>query len=570
MSTTLWPKTDIKSSGFHPVAMSPTARMGIVDHMNSHYRRIHAVKAVVDTSPPKSYLMRHSPSPSRHSSRSTSRSSLNTDHSQYMQVNREEVLQTTNKINYYLEALRREQQRLVTQVASPNPHFRRPVSISGTSAASLRSTLQRRNDLMDKHSEYFTPAEPFAPRLLRTKAKSRIQEYRWYNPPRRKETKLENEDSTLVLEEKGRKCRRDLHDPADGCYEQWFEEQHRHSRDRVSRHDAGSSHLSRKSSSHESLCSDSTHLSQDRGPYITAQRDAHLKKRGCSNTSNGHLFSEVQNKDDDEELKYLEFVVDITNDILLRGIYTNKVLKQVFNSHLEKKKHQLSREKMEQAVKQLKTDLGIIDDDVVNSQTFGYGPATSSSQESKHLIRGGGKAVVPNGHWVNETLATSKYRQQKTVNSPSTMPPGGDKAHNSEREISQVGNGIGAPGMLRVSNALSVENGSTFVDKEHLRSAVAGEKSAGDGTYDKPNEAHDTASEAEDIPDFEENSRRDSEGGGSVGAASPASSVLLPTDSSSVNSNQRDLHETSEKLRSLQLQQSLSDQFYAENVEDHF
>lgn len=43
----------------------------------------------------------------------------------------------------------------------------------------------------------------------------------------------------------------------------------------------------------------------------------------------------------EEELRYLEFVTDVTNDVLNRGIYTNTVLKQVFESHIERNKDKL-------------------------------------------------------------------------------------------------------------------------------------------------------------------------------------------------------------------------------------
>lgn len=43
----------------------------------------------------------------------------------------------------------------------------------------------------------------------------------------------------------------------------------------------------------------------------------------------------------EEELKYLEFVKDVTNDVLTRGIFTNTVLKRVFQYHVDKNKGQL-------------------------------------------------------------------------------------------------------------------------------------------------------------------------------------------------------------------------------------
>lgn len=43
----------------------------------------------------------------------------------------------------------------------------------------------------------------------------------------------------------------------------------------------------------------------------------------------------------DEELEYLDFIGDVTNDVLTRGIFTNRVLCNVFEEHVQKNKNKL-------------------------------------------------------------------------------------------------------------------------------------------------------------------------------------------------------------------------------------
>ncbi|XP_002739365.1 spermatogenesis-associated protein 7-like [Saccoglossus kowalevskii] len=64
-------------------------------------------------------------------------------------------------------------------------------------------------------------------------------------------------------------------------------------------------------------------------------------------------------KEEEEELKYLEFVSDVTNDVLNRGIYSNRVLKQIFDKHVERKRGQLDERRMLRLMDQLRQDLGI-------------------------------------------------------------------------------------------------------------------------------------------------------------------------------------------------------------------
>jgi len=63
----------------------------------------------------------------------------------------------------------------------------------------------------------------------------------------------------------------------------------------------------------------------------------------------------------EEEQKYLKFISDVTTDILARGIFSNRVLKQVFEMHIERRKDHLDESRLCEMIEQLKEDLGITD-----------------------------------------------------------------------------------------------------------------------------------------------------------------------------------------------------------------
>lgn len=63
----------------------------------------------------------------------------------------------------------------------------------------------------------------------------------------------------------------------------------------------------------------------------------------------------------EEEQKYLKFISDVTTDILARGIFSNRVLKQVFEMHIERRKDKLDESRLQEMIEQLKEDLGVTD-----------------------------------------------------------------------------------------------------------------------------------------------------------------------------------------------------------------
>ncbi|KAG9336685.1 hypothetical protein JZ751_003033 [Albula glossodonta] len=70
---------------------------------------------------------------------------------------------------------------------------------------------------------------------------------------------------------------------------------------------------------------------------------------------------------EEEELMYLEFIADVTNDILSRGLYSNRVLERVFARQMEMNKHRLDEDKMRHLLEVLRKDLASSSDSSTTS-----------------------------------------------------------------------------------------------------------------------------------------------------------------------------------------------------------
>ncbi|NWS51465.1 SPAT7 protein, partial [Chunga burmeisteri] len=60
----------------------------------------------------------------------------------------------------------------------------------------------------------------------------------------------------------------------------------------------------------------------------------------------------------EEELLYLAFIEDVTNEILSLGLFSNRVLEQLFECHVQENKNRLDESKMRHLLDVLKADLG--------------------------------------------------------------------------------------------------------------------------------------------------------------------------------------------------------------------
>ncbi|NWT52588.1 SPAT7 protein, partial [Erythrocercus mccallii] len=105
----------------------------------------------------------------------------------------------------------------------------------------------------------------------------------------------------------------------------------------------------------------------------------------------------------EEELLYLTFIEDVTNEILRLGLFSNRVLDQLFECYIEENKNCLDEGRMRQMLEVLKSDLGC-----------GQGSETElihASQESLELLE-------PQDNMIEELKFTRKgHRLRKGTKS---------------------------------------------------------------------------------------------------------------------------------------------------------
>nr|XP_039259877.1 uncharacterized protein LOC120336295 isoform X4 [Styela clava] len=88
---------------------------------------------------------------------------------------------------------------------------------------------------------------------------------------------------------------------------------------------------------------------------------------------------------EEEEMKYLEFINGVTNDILTRGIYSDRVLTQVMQRHLDQNCSRLNESRMRHMLMKLQEDLGVSAD--ISSRGFRSTSAYSSGYEGSSYNR---------------------------------------------------------------------------------------------------------------------------------------------------------------------------------------
>ncbi|XP_071894478.1 spermatogenesis-associated protein 7 isoform X2 [Anas platyrhynchos] len=225
----------------------------------------------------------------------------------------------------------------VSMSSTPRKHSGVSSSCSSDSSVSIGRSQrhQDRNpkvysgDLLDRHSELFTGSrKPFTPRTLISDAKSVLSGYRYYTPARRKRKNrckrhVEAETQTDAIsfpttdEASGRKV--------------MTEQQKMTVKAGDNKYDVDE---------------------PERGiaafPYSFLRETLLYSEQSSARTN-------IEAEEDD--LLYLTFIEDVTNEILNLGLFSNRVLEQLFECYIEENKSRLDENKMRHLLDVLKADL---------------------------------------------------------------------------------------------------------------------------------------------------------------------------------------------------------------------
>ncbi|KAJ8290265.1 hypothetical protein GJAV_G00010660 [Gymnothorax javanicus] len=382
-----------KSSPYCPGSSNKlTSQYIIEDHMLSHYKKVFSAKAAVDSTVPKSLLssVKYCDQQKRerlkrdatqnerraHSVQSLSQRSVRTEtrpssteaiqsresvlRGQHVSPGLESPMMSTLRFKQGIYPSSMEhlwgtphRRRCASELGYGRPDSRRQLSArscftSGSHGGlrSFQNPAQKTycGDLLQKHSHRFTGDKPFTPRTLKTESRSFLSGYRFYTPPRvrQRDPELTHRDSFC----------KSTHSLEGSTEEEW--DLHHHIVSEPEWSDEESQSLNHS----------------DFAYHIREQKSRRVGYDPLSSprVSPDGLKSPVMKKvsEEEEELKYLEFIADVTNDVLSRGLYSERVLERVFARQIEMNKHRLDKDKMRHLLEVLRKDLASPSDSVTN------------------------------------------------------------------------------------------------------------------------------------------------------------------------------------------------------------
>nr|XP_039259876.1 spermatogenesis-associated protein 7 homolog isoform X3 [Styela clava] len=371
------------SSPFKPTINKLSSQYMIQDHMSSHYIKLGTAKSAIDNKPPKSMTtsvkkrdqMRREAMAKqmklfdfeKEMKHSGSLSNQMRDSDVYGSPR---LLSVTVTKTGYDEMRPRSSSSFHSQHRSKSGYS--PRSSTTSNPNSPRNKSQKSDilnqtysgDYLDRHEERFKNTDtPFTPRLKKRSGKSYLSNSKHYAPP------------LVIKKENKRKIATKSHESKeDNVSPVASYSDLRSAQDKTPNREHERRWVEEQTDLMQRLTLDESKRTYDNIYPSQARSDTFAK-----NETKNRIQAE------EEEMKYLEFINGVTNDILTRGIYSDRVLTQVMQRHLDQNCSRLNESRMRHMLMKLQEDLGVSAD--ISSRGFRSTSAYSSGYEGSSYNR---------------------------------------------------------------------------------------------------------------------------------------------------------------------------------------
>uniref|UniRef100_A0A8C2SKJ2 Spermatosis associated 7 n=1 Tax=Coturnix japonica TaxID=93934 RepID=A0A8C2SKJ2_COTJA len=231
-------------------------------------------------------------------------------------------------------------------------------SVSITQRHQKRNAITYSGDLLDRHSELFTNNQKaFTPRTLISDAKSTLIRYRCYTAAQRQRRKhckrhVEAETQTDVIS---------------------FS----------STDEASDRKVVTEEQAMTAKTEDKKYDMDEPERETAAFPNSFLREESLDSEQPSERM-DIKAADDD--LLYLTFIEEITNEILDIGLFSNRVLEQLFECHIQEYKDRLDESKMRHLLDMLKADLGCSPDSGAKQIHTGWKALESLDLGEFHMV----------------------------------------------------------------------------------------------------------------------------------------------------------------------------------------